>query len=69
VVVSDDGVFYTYINVGRSHPTHPPDRHGVLYTSINIGATLGGSVVGRVLGWASKPLLNVLYTYANVEEP
>ncbi len=62
--MSDDGVLYTYVNVGLAPPA--PADSAVLFTYVNVGFQLSPSVIGRIRGFAGLPLLTALYTYVNV---
>lgn len=42
------------------------DKHGVLYSYVNIGSFASPGWLGRVVGFAGTTLMGCLYTYANV---
>ncbi len=61
--MSDDAALYTYAQIYVA-PTGSDDA--ALYTYVNVGAQFSPSVIGRVRGFAGRPLLATLYTYVNV---
>lgn len=62
--MSDDGTAYTYANVGAS--VVPNDFDAFAYTYINIGFVGARSYIGKVVGFAARPLIHTATLMQNL---
>jgi len=61
--MSDDGTAYTYINIGVNLT---PSKGALAYTYINIGFVGARSYIGKVVGFAARPLIHMAALMQNL---
>jgi len=61
--MSDDGTTYTYINVGESDRS---TNEAFAYTYVSIGFVGARSYIGKVVGFAARPLIHTAALMQNL---
>ena len=61
--MSDDGTAYTYINIGVNLT---PSKGALAYTYISIGFVGARSYIGKVVGFAARPLIHTATLMQNL---